>query len=158
MVGVLFVCLGNICRSPAAEGVFSRMADAAGLQARLRIDSAGTGAWHVGQAPDARMIAAARARGIDLRALRARQVRVQDFHDFDYLLAMDRDNLRRLHALAPAGLEGKARLFLSFAAAPAVHEVPDPYYGGPQGFEEVLDLIDAAARGLLAHLRATQAL
>lgn len=153
MVRVLFVCLGNICRSPAAEGVFTALVKDAGLQERIGIDSAGTGDWHVGHAPDPRMIEAAARRDIHLHALRGRQVNAQDFHDFDYLLAMDERNLSGLHSIAPQGLEDRARLFLDFAPEKQLHEVPDPYYGGPDGFEHVLDLVEAAAKGLLHHIR-----
>lgn len=153
MVGVLFVCLGNICRSPAAEGIFTDMVHQAGLQGRIHIDSAGTGDWHVGHAPDPRMIEAAGVRGIDLTPLRGRQVSAQDFHDFHYLLAMDKRNLSGLHSLAPQGLAERAQLFLNFAPEKRLMEVPDPYYGGPDGFEHVLDLVEAASTGLLNQIR-----
>ncbi|MGD8325602.1 MAG: low molecular weight protein-tyrosine-phosphatase [Sphingomonadales bacterium] len=158
MTSVLFVCLGNICRSPAAEGVFTALVEQAGLEEKIRIDSAGTGDWHVGHAPDPRMIEAAAGRGIHLHALRGRQVSTQDFHDFDYLLAMDERNLSGLHSLAPEGMEDRARLFLEFAPEKQLREVPDPYYGGPDGFEHVLDLVEAAAKGLLNHIREEQGL
>jgi len=153
MVRVLFVCLGNICRSPAAEGVFTDLVLKAGLEERIHIDSAGTGDWHVGHAPDPRMIEAAAVRGIDLNPLRGRQVNAQDFHDFHYLLAMDKRNLSGLHAIAPQGLESRAQLFLNFAPKAHIEEVPDPYYGGPDGFEHVLDLVEAASIGLLNQIR-----
>lgn len=152
-VGVLFVCLGNICRSPTAEAVFRRQVADAGLAGRVRIDSAGTGAWHVGKAPDVRAQAAARQRGYDLSALRARQVHAGDFNDFDYLLAMDRDNLAVLQRMAPAGARARLALTLDFAPTAALSEVPDPYYGGPEGFAQVLDLLEAAGTGLLEELR-----
>ncbi len=153
---ILFVCLGNICRSPTAEGVFRALAEQEGAlrQGWVRgIDSAGTGDWHVGSPPDRRTVMAARKRGYELGRLRARQVTAQDFHDFDLLLAMDRRNLADLQSLRPVGGMAEVKLFLEFAAQAGVEEVPDPYYGGPEGFEEVLDLCEAASRGLLAHLR-----
>ena len=149
---VLFVCLGNICRSPTAEGVFRALATEAGALQRgwvRGIDSAGTGDWHAGEAPDRRSIAAARRRGYDLSTLRARQLKAQDFHEFDLLLAMDHRNLRDLLALRPEGARAEARLFLHYAPDCARDEVPDPYYGGPEDFDEVLDLCEAASRGLL---------
>ncbi|MEO5335778.1 MAG: low molecular weight phosphotyrosine protein phosphatase [Magnetospirillum sp. WYHS-4] len=153
MVRVLFVCLGNICRSPTAEGVFRALVEKEGLAGHIHVDSAGTGAYHVGEPPDARSQAAAARRGVDLSPLRARQAVREDFHRFDYVLAMDRDNLRNLQALCPKGEEHRLRLFLDFAPQAGRREVPDPYYGGPQGFDTVLDLAEAASRGLLAHIR-----
>ncbi|MFM7066002.1 MAG: low molecular weight protein-tyrosine-phosphatase [Gammaproteobacteria bacterium] len=150
---VLFVCLGNICRSPTAEGVFRSLALEAGAwQAGwIRgIDSAGTGGWHAGEPPDPRTVAAARRRGYDLSTLRARQVTADDFHAFDLLLAMDRRNLHDLSRLRPAVSRAEIRLFLDFAPDCGRDEVPDPYYGGSEGFSEVLDLCESAARGLLA--------
>jgi protein-tyrosine phosphatase len=153
MSSVLFVCLGNICRSPTAHGVFASQVAAAGLSNAIRIDSAGTGAWHVGEAPDDRATAAARARGYDLSLLRARQVSPGDFQRFDYILAMDRRNLSHLEALRPAGFRGHLGLFLDFHPRPPVTEVPDPYYGGRDGFEEVLDMVEAAGESLLEVIR-----
>jgi protein-tyrosine phosphatase len=153
MSSVLFVCLGNICRSPTAHGVFASQVAAAGLGDTIRIDSAGTGAWHVGQPPDDRATAAARARGYDLSPLRARQVSPGDFQRFDYILAMDRSNLSHLEALRPAGFRGHLGLFLNFHPRPRVTEVPDPYYGGRDGFEEVLDMVEAAGESLLEVIR-----
>ena len=150
---VLFVCLGNICRSPTAEGVFLRRAEEAGLGERLRVDSAGTGAWHVGKAPDARAQQAARERGYDLSRLRARQVKARDFEEFDLILAMDRSNLEDLRALCPPRLRSRVELFLSYAQGEKDEEVPDPYYGGGDGFQQVLDLVERASDGLLAVLR-----
>jgi protein-tyrosine phosphatase len=149
---LLFVCLGNICRSPAAEAVVRARAEAAGL--RLTLDSAGTGSWHVGDPPDPRMQAAARARGYDLSAQRARQARGSDFLDFDLILAMDQNNLAALQRLAPPS--GGAELSLMLDQAPGMkgREVPDPYHGGEAGFENVLDLLEAAADGLVARLSA----
>ncbi|MEM8985710.1 MAG: low molecular weight protein-tyrosine-phosphatase [Pseudomonadota bacterium] len=147
---ILFICLGNICRSPAAEGVFRGKAAAAGLA--VEIDSAGTGGWHAGHAPDARMTAAAKARGVDLSSLRARQVALSDFYEFDLLLTMDDSNFADVMAEAPPNATAKVRRFLEFAAASKVRDVPDPYYGGPDGFEHVLDLIEDASDGLVRHL------
>ena len=148
---VLFVCLGNICRSPAAEGVMRARAEAAGLPVTL--DSAGTGDWHAGDPPDRRMTAAARKRGIDLTGLRARQVRPRDFEAFDLVLAMDRANLDTLSRLRPAGAPAGLELMRDQAPGPRGREVPDPYYGGDDGFERVLDMLEAAADGLVARLR-----
>jgi protein-tyrosine phosphatase len=151
---ILFVCLGNICRSPTAEGVFRARAAHAGLADRLEIDSAGTGDWHVGQPPDRRAIAAAATRGYDLASLRARQVAVEDFHRFDWILAMDRANLRELAALRPRAFTGHLGLFLDVAPDLDVREVPDPYYGGADGFERVLDLIETASDALIERVSA----
>lgn len=149
---VLFVCLGNICRSPTAEGVFRQQLEAAGLSERVEVDSCGIAAWHVGKAPDPRTHEAAMQRGVDLGSLRARQLAADDFLRFDYLLAMDRTNLAALHEQRPADCRAHVGLFLDFAGH-AGREVPDPYYGGEQGFEEVLDLVDAASRGLIEEIR-----
>jgi protein-tyrosine phosphatase len=147
---VLFVCLGNICRSPSAEGVFRHRVERAGLGARIRVDSAGTGDWHVGRPPDSRAIAAARARGYDISPLRARQVRRSDFAHFDWILAMDRSNLTALQALRPAGYRGHLGLFLELAPELGIAEVPDPYYGGQVEFVRMLDLIERASDSVLA--------
>lgn len=155
MIKILFVCMGNICRSPTAHGVFRQRVRDAGLAAQIHIDSAGTHAYHVGNPPDPRSRHTALQRNVDLSDLRARQVNRADFHEYDYILAMDRDNLRDLQALAPAGARAQVQLFLDFAPDRPHREVPDPYYGGPQGFDEVFDLVDAAAAGLLTHLRGT---
>jgi protein-tyrosine phosphatase len=155
-VRILFVCLGNICRSPTAEGVMRTLVREAGLQESIELDSAGTGAWHVGAPPDARASAAARRLGIELGGL-ARQVRAADFEQFDLLLAMDRANLRELRRLAPGqDARAKVRLLRDFDPASAGREldVPDPYYGAAGGFAEVLDLVRAACVGLLHELRA----
>lgn len=152
-VRVLFVCMGNICRSPTAQGVFRHLVLRAGLGDRIEIDSAGTHAYHVGEPPDARAAQAARLRGIDLGDLRARRATVEDFHLFDYVLAMDQDNFRDLSELCPPGLSNRLRLFMDFAPDAPVREVPDPYYGGPSGFDRVLDLVEAAAAGLLEDIR-----
>jgi protein-tyrosine phosphatase len=152
---VLFICLGNICRSPTAEGVLRALAEREAPELPLEVDSAGTAGYHVGEPPDPRMRHAAARRGYDLSGLRARVVEPGDFERFDLILAMDRDNLQVLKRRAPAHAHERLRLFLEFAPeAPAAAEVPDPYYGGAKGFEEVLDLVESAARGLLAHLRA----
>lgn len=153
MVRVLFVCLGNICRSPTAEGVFRHVVERAGLKDRIEIDSAGTHAYHIGDPPDLRSQEAARRRGIDLSSLRGRKATAEDIERFDYILAMDAENLANLQAICPVGLEEKVRLFLEFAPNRPEREVPDPYFGGESGFERVLDMIEEAAHGLLAHLR-----
>lgn len=146
---ILFVCMGNICRSPTAEGVFRRLAQQHAPQLPLEIDSAGTHDYHVGEAPDSRAVAAAARRGIDLRSLRAREVSDEDFERFDLILAMDRLNYVTLLERAPESSHERIRLFMDFAAAAEVEDVPDPYYGGPLGFEQVLDLAEEAAAGLL---------
>lgn len=153
---LLFVCLGNICRSPTAEGVMRTLLQREGLLESIEVDSAGTGSWHVGSPPDKRAAAAARARGIELGGS-ARQVRSEDFADFDLLLAMDEENVRDLRAVAPdeQGRE-RVRLLREFdpaAAAAGSLEVPDPYYGGESGFEDVLDLVQAACEGLHEDIR-----
>jgi protein-tyrosine phosphatase len=152
-IGVLFVCLGNICRSPTAEGVFREQAHRAGMHERLRIESAGIGDWHVGQRPDQRAIVHARKRGYDLTSLRARQVSREDFARFDWILAMDQRNLRDLGAIRPPDYAGHLGLLLDFAPELGVREVPDPYFGGADGFETVLELTERACAGLLAHIR-----
>lgn len=161
-VAVLFVCMGNICRSPTAEGVFRRKVHEAGLEGRVHIDSAGTHGYHVGAPPDRRSQGAAARRGYDLSPLRARQFHADDCHRFDYVLAMDRGNYNRIvqtcrggrHAHG-FGRDGHAnvRLFLEFAPHMREREVPDPYAGSDEGFEYVLDLIEAAAEGLLQDVR-----
>ncbi len=149
---VLFVCLGNICRSPTAEGVLRHQLQAAGLDRRVAVASAGTGDWHVGKPPDRRAQQAAAARGYDLSALRGQQVCVEDFHEYDLILAMDESNLSNLKRLQPAGAKADVDLFLRRYQAP-VEEVPDPYYGGDDGFSEVLDLIEHGCRGLVSELQ-----
>jgi protein-tyrosine phosphatase len=153
-VRLLFVCLGNICRSPTAEGVMRALVRDAGQQERIALDSAGTGAWHVGEPPDARATAAARRRGIALTGA-ARQVQAGDFEEFDLILAMDRSNQRNLDRLAPhARARKKVRLLREWdPAADGDLDVPDPYYGGPDGFERVLDMVHAACAALLKELR-----
>jgi protein-tyrosine phosphatase len=146
---VLFVCMGNICRSPTAEGVFRHLVEQQGLAGKIIIDSAGTHDYHIGDAPDARAQAAAARRGYDLSGLRARQVLRDDFSTFDYVLAMDQANLGLLQQQCPENYRNRLKLFLEFADDGALREVPDPYYGGAQGFEQVLDLVENAGRGLL---------
>jgi len=143
--------MGNICRSPTAEGVFRHHINERGLGDRIVADSAGTHAYHVGDPPDRRASAAADRRGISLAEIRARRVSDSDFEEFDYIIAMDDDNLQRLVDQAPEEHRSKVRLFMSFASVD-VTEVPDPYYGGGAGFEHVLDLIEEASRGLLETL------
>ena len=152
-VKVLFVCTGNICRSPTAEGVFKHLVEKAGLADRIATDSAGTGDYHIGEAPDARSQNAALARGYDISPLCARQVRARDFSEFDYVLAMDETHVRQLKRMCPPEHAGRVKLFMEFAGQGAPREVPDPYYGGAQGFERVLDMVEQASRGLLDHLR-----
>jgi protein-tyrosine phosphatase len=153
-IRILFVCLGNICRSPSAEGVFRALAERAGLGDRLEIESAGTSAYNLNQPPDPRAQAAARKRGIDLSGLRARQAVKEDFARFDYILAMDANNHRKLSRLCPPGQEHRLGLFLDFAPDAGRRDIPDPYEGDANGFEAVLDLIERAADGLLVHIRA----
>lgn len=150
---ILFVCLGNICRSPTAEAVLRALAAREAPELPIEVDSAGTAGYHVGQPPDPRTREAAARRGYDLSTLRARIVEPTDFERFDLILAMDHENLEVLRRRAPRQAHGRLRLFLEFAPDGGPEEVPDPYYGGPNGFEEVLDLVEAATRGLLVHLR-----
>jgi protein-tyrosine phosphatase len=152
-VRVLFVCLGNICRSPTAEGVFRHLLRQEAPQLQVEIDSAGTAGYHTGDSPDLRSQRAALRRGIDLSGLRARQIEPADFADFDLILAMDRANLLELEGMRPAHSRAAVRLFLEYAPQLNRLEVPDPYYGGASGFEEVLDLSAAASRGLIAALQ-----
>jgi len=150
---ILFVCMGNICRSPTAEGVFRHKADVAGLASALYIDSAGTHDYHIGEQPDLRSQEFALKRGIDLSAQRARQVNQDDFTRFDFILAMDKRNLALLTSRCPAEHRHKLHLFLDYALHTPADEVPDPYYGGVHGFEQVLDYIEDASEGLLETLR-----
>ena len=149
---VLFVCLGNICRSPTAEAVLRHKLREAGLEGRIEVDSAGTGDWHIGKAPDAHTLSAARRRGYDLSALRGRQVAVDDFARFDLILAMDSSNLSHLQRLRPGAAVAEMDLFLLRYQAP-LDDVPDPYYGGEEGFEQVLDLIEQASDALILELK-----
>jgi len=153
MKRVLFVCLGNICRSPTAEGVLRDIAAREFPEIELLVDSAGTANYHVGEPPDRRTVAAARRRGYDLGRLRARQVRPDDLSRFDYVLAMDRGNLAELEGLRRGNASAQLALFLEFAPDSGFDEVPDPYYGGVEEFERVLDLCEAASRGLMLRLR-----
>ncbi|MCP5206711.1 MAG: low molecular weight phosphotyrosine protein phosphatase [Hahellaceae bacterium] len=153
MVKVLFVCMGNICRSPTAHGVFREQVKRAGLGKQIEIDSAGTGPWHVGKAPDSRARSVAKGRGIKLDDLRARQVCDNDYQYYDYILAMDNSNLNDLKAQASAHHHDKIRLFLDYHPDPAKQEVPDPYYGGQAGFEHVFDLVEDAGEKLLEEIR-----
>ena len=154
---VLFVCMGNICRSPTAEVVFRHYVENAGLSASILIDSAGTHDYHIGHAPDMRSQQAAAQRGYDMSGLRGRQVERADFERFDYILAMDKANLAILQYLAPRGCKKHLGLFLDFARHGGGREVPDPYYGGEQGFENVLDMVEDAASGLLQHITQNRA-
>lgn len=152
MIKVLFVCMGNICRSPTAEGVFQQRVVQAGLTKQIKTDSAGTHSYHIGSRPDQRSQKAALNRGYDLSALRARKVKQSDFDKFDYVLAMDNANYQDLLAICPEHLESKVSLFLSHAVGLPETEVPDPYYGGPKGFDWVLDLVEQASDGLLKQI------
>ena len=149
---VLFVCTGNICRSPTAEGVFRAHVERAGLARRIEADSAGTHGYHIGDPPDPRAIAHARRRGYDLSALRARQVKAGDFARFDLILACDRGHHGLLRRLADRAQHGRIAMFLDYAPELGLQEIPDPYYGGPEGFEHVLDIVERASEGLLAAL------
>jgi protein-tyrosine phosphatase len=151
-VKILFVCMGNICRSPTAEGVFRHMVAQANLDAEISIDSAGTHAYHNGNAPDDRSQNAALKRDVDLSTLRARRVSSDDFIEFDYVIAMDESNKRDLLEVCPDGYEERIHLFLDFSNSD-INEVPDPYYGQGRGFEIVLNLVEDAAEGLLKHLK-----
>jgi protein-tyrosine phosphatase len=154
MKRVLFVCTGNICRSPTAEGILRKLVADAGLERSIAVDSAGTHGYHVGEAPDFRATAHARRRGYDLSGLRARRFASKDFEAFDLIIAMDREHHELLARLAPREATHKLRMMLEFARRADREDVPDPYYGGPDGFELVLDLLEDAATGLLASLRA----
>lgn len=151
-VKVLFVCMGNICRSPTAHAVFRQLVQEKGLEDFIEIDSAGTHAYHVGEVPDRRSIQVAKSRGIEMQDLRARKVDFGDLYAFDYILAMDEANYHNLMALALPEHHEKIRMFLEFAPEVEETEVPDPYYGGPQGFEHVFDLVQQASEGLLAEI------
>lgn len=153
MVRVLFVCLGNICRSPTAEGVFRDLVRREDLSDRIVTDSCGTGGWHIGAPPDSRACAEAERRGIDLSDLRARQLRKRDFEEFDYILGMDDRNIASLEAMCPPAHRDRIKLFLSYAPDIGRHDVPDPYYGGPDGFRDVFNMIEKASHGLLADIR-----
>lgn len=150
---VLFVCMGNICRSPTAHAVFERLVEQAELADRIRIDSAGTHAFHVGNPPDERAMRAAIARQYRMDHLTARQVTAEDIAEYDYVLAMDLANLEIMQSLADEALRDKPQLFMSYAPDYGLDEVPDPYYGGGNGFEQVLDMVEAAAGNLLEDIR-----
>jgi protein-tyrosine phosphatase len=151
---ILFVCMGNICRSPSAEAVFRRLLQTRAPELSIEIDSAGTHGYHVGDPPDHRTVAAALRRGIDLSRRRARTVRASDFDYYDLILAMDEENLAELQRMAPPARRQRLRLVMEYAPAAVSRAVPDPYYGGAQGFEDVLDLLEEAAEGLLRELLA----
>lgn len=151
-MSILFVCLGNICRSPIAEGVFRNRLHAAGLDDSIEIDSAGTAAWHQGKKPDSRMIAAGSEHGYDISGLRARQVTEADFYHYDLILAMDEENLMNLEDIAPHDGKARLKLFLSYANGIKEREVPDPYFGGTEGFIHVIRLVENAADGLISEL------
>ena len=153
MFRVLFVCMGNICRSPTAEGVFRAMVASEGLDNRIDSDSAGTHGYHIGSPPDHRTIAAAKVRGYDLTPLRARRVSAADFAAFDWVLAMDSENRAAQQRLCPPTHKDRLKLFLEFAPGLSDHDVPDPYYGNRDGFERVLDLAEAGSRGLIQAIR-----
>lgn len=155
-IKVLFVCMGNICRSPTAEGVFAKILKENGLEDFFTLDSAGTHAYHIGEAPDIRAQKAALNRGVEIHQLRARKVADTDFSRFDYLLAMDEENRQNLINSCPASYQHKIRCFLDYAPHLKTRIVPDPYYGGRYGFERVLDLLEEASLGFLKHLGQTQ--
>jgi protein-tyrosine phosphatase len=152
MTKVLFVCLGNICRSPTAEGVFRDLVRRRGLEKAIRTDSAGTSGWHIDAPPDSRARAEAKRRGISIEDLRSRKVSVADFENFDYIVAMDDANIADLEEICPPPLRGRLHLFTDFAPEGTASCVPDPYYGGPDGFAKVFDLVTQCAGGLLAHI------
>lgn len=154
MRSVLFVCLGNICRSPTAEAVMLHKVAQAGLTDRIEVDSAGTGDWHIDEAPDERARRFGARRGYDLEPLRARQIDRSDFERFDHILAMDNANLRELRNLCPMPLQGKVQLLMDFAPGQTGSEIADPYFGGADGFERVLDECESACAGLLDAIRA----
>jgi len=146
-IKVLFVCMGNICRSPTAEGVFNKLLDTQDRAASFLVDSAGTHAYHVGEQSDPRSQQEARRRGVDLSSIRARKVATSDFEYFDHILAMDSDNYHLLLAASPSEYHHKIALFLDYAPESGERDVPDPYYGGPNGFSHVFDLVEAASKG-----------
>lgn len=152
-IGVLFVCMGNICRSPTAHGVFEALIREEGVHERILVDSAGTHAYHIGNPPDPRSSAAALRRGIDLSTQRARRVAEEDFGLFEYVLVMDHENMEMLGRICPPEYRERVRLFMDYAPHMGMDEVPDPYYGGSAGFERVLDLVEAASQGLLREIR-----
>jgi protein-tyrosine phosphatase len=145
--------MGNICRSPTAEGVFSSLVEREGLSDLIEVDSAGTHAYHVGEPPDQRAQETAQRRGVDLRFQRARRARSEDFVEYDYIVAMDQDNYHHLFAICPDGLEDKIHLLMDYAPEFRTREVPDPYYGGTSGFERVFDMVEMASTALLAEVK-----
>ena len=153
MTRILFVCMGNICRSPTAEGVTRKLLEINGMEELVEVDSAGTGDYHVGEPPDIRAQQAARRRGIELGDLRARRVARGDFAAFDLILAMDNENLQMLQRVCPEPHRQKLRLLMSYASKFDAQEVPDPYFGGDLGFDLVLDMVEDAAQGLIQSLR-----
>jgi len=154
-INVLFVCLGNICRSPSAQSVLEAQIKKLNLDKVILVDSCGTAGYHIGEAPDPRSITAAENRGYKMSHLRGRKFSINDFEAFDYILAMDQDNLSNILALAPSEVNCHISLFLKFNPKSSISEVPDPYYGGTDGFDEVLDLIESACEGLLSHIQNT---
>lgn len=152
-VKVLFVCLGNICRSPTAHGVFQKMVDEEGLSKIVEVESAGTSGWHIGEAPDSRTAEVALTRGVDLSQLKGRKAIHEDFHYYDYILAMDNANLLDLISIAPKQHVANVGLFLEYASKYDEQEVPDPYYGGAEGFDHVFNLVEDASAGLLKHIK-----
>lgn len=153
---VLFVCLGNICRSPTAHGIFRERVRQENLSQVILVDSAGTSGWHIDEPPDKRTSMAAKARGFDLSDLRGRAFIRDDFSNFDYILAMDKNNLAEIKKLQPSDYCGHVGLFLDFTSQSHTNEVPDPYYGGDQGFQAVLDLVEQGCMGLLNHIKANR--
>jgi len=153
MTKVLFVCMGNICRSPTAQGVFRKLVAEAGLESSVQVESAGTHSYHVGEPPDTRAVQAAKRRGVEIADLRARQVTQDDFRDFDLILAMDWENLALLQQQCPRAHKHKLHLLMRFAGEHDAATVPDPYYGGPEGFNTVLDYVEDACQGLIEVVR-----
>ncbi|MCF6190007.1 MAG: low molecular weight phosphotyrosine protein phosphatase [Cocleimonas sp.] len=151
-IGVVFVCMGNICRSPTAEGVFRHVVNQRSMQDMIKIDSAGTHAYHIGEPPDSRSQAMAKSRGVDLSGQRAREVEAIDFERFDYVIAMDRSNYENLKDIASVEQQEKLHLFMGFTSAWDNAEVPDPYYGGGDGFKNVFDMVQSASEGLLERI------
>lgn len=157
MIKVLFVCLGNICRSPLGEGIFRHLVTQAGLESRFEIDSAGTGNWHVGKPPHHGSQRVAKERGLDISLQRARQLQIEDLDDYDYVVAMDSQNFTDIRDLDPLRkTRAQVVRMMDFAPARRMTDVPDPYFGGPEGFDHVYDLVEEASHGLLAHIAKEQ--
>jgi len=154
LVKVLFICLGNICRSPTAEGVFKKLVLTGKLKHKIKIDSVGTGSWHIGHPPDIRSQKAASERGINISDQRSRLITQKDMVESDYLVAMDIENITTLQKIVPKKMQNKLFRFLEFAPDLGMLDIPDPYYSGPDGFNQVLDLIQEASKGLLVHIKA----